>query len=100
MLLGKREPSTARDADGIELRDALDALHDVKLGTIDVVRQQRRIRGSAWQLDLVAGGIDQNAVFIVLHENAAHIADVVRHACDDQVRIIFRWHVGMQRPAT
>ena len=99
MLLGKREPSTARDADGIELRDALDALHDVKLGTVNVVRQQRCIRGSAQQPGLAAGGIDQNAVFIVLHENAAHIADVVRHACDDQVRIIFRWHVGMQRPA-
>ena len=77
----------------------MDALHDVKLGTVDVVRQQRHIRGSARQLGLAAGGIDQNAVFIVLHENAAHIADVVRHACDDQVRIIFRWHVGMQRPA-
>ena len=41
----------------------------VKLGTVDVVRQQRRVRGSARQLDLVAGGIDHKAVRIVLGEN-------------------------------
>ena len=79
--------------------DALDAFHDVKLGTVYVVRQQRRVRGSARQLDLVAGGIDHKAVCIVLHENPPHISDVVRHACNDQVRVILGWHVGMQRSA-
>jgi hypothetical protein len=74
-------------------------LHDVKLGTIDVVRQQRRVRGSARQLDLAAGGVDQKPVFIVLRENAAHIADVVGHACKDEMRVILRRHVGVQRPA-
>jgi hypothetical protein len=76
--------------------DAVDALHDIKLGTVDVVRQQRGVRGSTRQLDLVAAGVDHKAVRVVLHENPAHIADVVRHACNDQVRVILGRHVGMQ----
>jgi hypothetical protein len=45
-----------------------------------------------------ARGIDDVAVHVVARKNAAHVADVVRQARHDQVGVVVRRHVRVQRP--
>src|SRR6516165_4658723 len=73
---------------GVELLALADALHHEQLRPLDVVRQERGIRRTTRQFDLVAFAIDHVAIFAVAAENTAHIADIMQQTGDEEVRDI------------
>ena len=64
-----------------------------------MVGHQAGVGCPARQRHLLAAGVDHKAVLVVFAEQAAHIADVVQQAGDDDMRVIVRAHVGVQRAA-
>jgi hypothetical protein len=47
----------------------------------------------------VTSGVDDVAVRTVTFEDAAHVADIVGQAGDDEMRVVIRGRVGQERPA-
>ena len=60
------------------------------LGTFDVIRGEKGIRGAAWRRDPVAVGVDDEAVGGVAGADAADIADIVGQSCQQVMEPVLR----------
>src|SRR5207344_1895277 len=81
----------------VERSEALDPLHRVKLRSIDMVGHQAGVRRTARQGHLAARLIDYKTVHVVIPEQAAYITDVVEQAGYDDMGVIIRGQIIVQR---
>ena len=98
---GKRVPfDRAGDPRRVEKLEVLEAVQDEELAAVDVMGQQRRVRCAALAASPSrSAGVDDELVVVVGREEAADIADVVGEAGDDDMGIVGRGHVGLERAA-
>ena len=65
-----------------------DPVHDIELGTVNMIRHQRRVRGAAWQFYPAPMCIDNVPLFVVVAEYSSHVTDVMKKASNEKMRVI------------
>src|SRR5882724_5445294 len=81
----------------VEWSEALDPLYRVKLRSIDMVGHQAGVGRATRQGHLAARLIDYKTVHVVIPEQAAYITDVVEQAGYDDMGVIIRGQIIVQR---
>ena len=84
----------ARDPRAVELVDRRQAIQHEQPRPLDVIGRKRGVGAAARQFDLVAGRVDDVAVGTVPFEDAAHVADIVGEAGDNEMRVVVWGRVG------
>ena len=98
---GKRVYSIALATRRVETFCLSEAFHHIKLRPIDVIRQQRCVRGAARKFGFVAISVDDTALGAVTLKKAADVTNIVQQTCDEDMRKIgwTRRSLAMRAPS-